>query len=336
MSDDTINDADLRKAIRQANRRLEQKSEAERRTLIQQAVEQAMNEELAEKRLESERVAEIVGEELARDPAKEAAAAREQALSALLLLVMLLLILLLIAAATGRPDILRFTTTPVAVPTMAPRLGSGSDGGSASVASAPGGASAATTGVGGATQTNFTISPAFQPFYTQYGGERVFGRPISNELVVNGRRIQWFERARLEDWPEHANTEYAVQGGLLGYEFTQGLSFPKQTFYVSQTDNRFFVETGHGVAGRFLAFWNAINGMRVLGYPISDLVQEALHDKQVYTVQYFERGRIEYHPQYAGTPEEMQLGLLGRELFLKESTPNIIPPPAPTVVPMLQ
>ena len=34
MSDESINDADLRKAIRQANRRLEQKSEAERRVLV--------------------------------------------------------------------------------------------------------------------------------------------------------------------------------------------------------------------------------------------------------------------------------------------------------------
>ena len=37
MSDEPINDPDLRKAIRQALRNTERKSEAERRTLIQQA-----------------------------------------------------------------------------------------------------------------------------------------------------------------------------------------------------------------------------------------------------------------------------------------------------------
>lgn len=339
MSDESVNDADLRKAIRQANRRLEQKSEAERRVLIQQAVEQAMNEELAEKRLESERVAEIVGEELARDPVKEAAAAREQAQSAVLLLVMLLLILWLIAAAIGRPDILRFTEGPGTLPTMAPRLGDGSsptDAAGASVASAQRSAGTNMPGVGSLAVPNATISPAFQAFYDAHGGEPVFGRPISNELTVNGRRFQWFERARLEQWPEYNGTDYSVQSGLLGYEFTKGLKFPEQTYYVSQPDNRFFPETGHGVAGRFLDFWNAVDGMRVLGYPISDQVQESLPDKQVYTVQYFERGRIEYHPQQAGTPYEMQMGLLGRALFLKESTPNIIPPPKPTAVPMPQ
>jgi hypothetical protein len=74
--------------------------------------------------------------------------------------------------------------------------------------------------------------------------------------------------------------------------------------------------------------------MTVLGYPISDQVQEMLPDKQIYTVQYFERGRIEYHPQQAGTPFEMQLGLLGRALYLNDSKPNIIRPAQPTPVPM--
>ncbi|MBK9942817.1 MAG: hypothetical protein IPP13_14495 [Kouleothrix sp.] len=332
MSDESISDVDLRKAIRQASRRLDQKSEAERRTLIQQAVEQAMNEELAEKRLENERVAEIVGEEIGRDPVKEAMAAREQAKSAALLLTMLLLILWLIAAATGRTDILRFTNAPQALPTLQPRLSDQSS--SVDVASVPNRPGTTMPGIGSLEQPNAAISPIFQAYYAEHGGERVFGKVISPELNANGRRFQWFERARLEDWPEHSNTPYVVQGGLLGYEFTRGLTFPQQTYFISQPSARFFPETGHGVADRFLQFWNEIDGMRVLGFPISEQVQEMLPDKQIYTVQYFERGRIEYHPQQAGTPFEMQLGLLGRALYLKESTPNIIPPPRPTSVPL--
>ena len=33
-----------------------------------------------------------------------------------------------------------------------------------------------------------------------------------------------------------------------------------------------------------------------------------------YTVQYFERYRFEYHPEYAGTPWEVSLGLLGTQI----------------------
>jgi len=333
MSDDSINDADLRKAIRQANRRLEQKSEAERRALIQQAVEQAMNEEMTEKRLESERVAEIVGEEIARDPAKEAVVARDQAKSAALLLVLLLLILWLIAAALGRLDIIRFNTTgPATAPTFAPRLG---DEG-ASVSSARGQANSDIAPANATPQPTAVISPLFLDYYNAHGGEPVFGKPISPELVVNGRRFQWFERGRLEDWPEFAGTPYAVQGGRLGAEFTKGIAFPSQNFFVSQPNVRYFAETKHGVSERFLQFWNQVDGMITLGFPISDQVQEMLPDKQVYTVQYFERGRIEYHRQQAGTPFEMQIGLLGRALFLNESKPNIIPPLQPTPVPLNQ
>ena len=330
MSDNSINDAELTKAIRQATRRLEQKSEAERRAMIQQAVEQAMNEELAEKRIESERTAELVSAELTRDPAKEAVAAREQAKSAALLLIMLLLILWLIAAATGRTDILRFNNAPAAQPTLEPRLGSQGSAGDIGVASASNAAERA------AATANLVVDPLFQSFYDAHGGEQLFGRPISPVLTVNGRRFQWFERARLEDWPEHNGTPYAVQGGLLGYEFTEGISFPEQSFFVSRPSARFFREKGHGISDRFLQFWDSIDGMRVLGFPISEQIQEMLPDKQIYTVQYFERGRIEYHPQQAGTPFEMQLGLLGRAIFLKESTPQIIPPVAPTPVPLPQ
>lgn len=331
MSDDSLNDADLRKAIRQANRRLEQKSEAERRALIQEAVEQAMNEEIVEKRLENERVAEIVGEEIARDPAKEAALARDQAKSAALLLVLLLLILWLIAAALGRLDIIRFSNSigPATAPTFAPRL---SESG-ASVSNAPNGANSAIA-AGNATPAPIpAISPIFADYYNSHGGEAVFGDPISPEMTVNGRRFQWFERGRLEDWPEFAGTPYAVQGGRVGWEFTKGIEFPNQAFFVSQPDRRYFAETKHGISDRFLQYWNQVGGMTTLGYPISDQVQEMLPDKKVYTVQYFERGRIEYHPEQAGTPFEMQIGLVGRALYLNESKPNIIAPVRPTPVP---
>jgi hypothetical protein len=37
-------------------------------------------------------------------------------------------------------------------------------------------------------------------------------------------------------------------------------------------------------------------------------------------VQYFERNRFEYHPEQAGTPFEVMLGLLGNELYITRQT----------------
>lgn len=339
MSNEPQDDVELRNAIRQATRRLEQKSEAERRQLIQQAVEQALAEELAEKRAESERVANEVREDMVRDrPGEEAMRARRRAPSTILLLLMLLLILLLIATATGRANIIRFTGSqlaPSAPPTIQPRIdGSTPDG--AQIASIrsdvanPGDMPA----VGSLATPVPEVGPTFRDYYLQHGGERIFGLPISQPLTVNGRTIQWFERARLEEWPEYAGTGYAIQPGRLGAEFTSRIAFPRQSYFVSQPGLRYFAETGHGVREPFLGFWSQNGGLDILGYPISDEVQELLPDRQIYTVQYFERGRIEYHPQQAGTPFEIQLGLLGRALYLNESKPNLIPPPQPTPVPL--
>src|SRR5207253_4450759 len=40
-----------------------------------------------------------------------------------------------------------------------------------------------------------------------------------------------------------------------------------------------------------------------------------------YLVQYFERSRFEYHPENAGTPYEVLLGLLGTQLSQKRGYP---------------
>ena len=74
-------------------------------------------------------------------------------------------------------------------------------------------------------------------------------------------------------------------------------------------------ETGHSLQGAFLNYWNAHGGVSIFGYPLTEEFQEANPiDGQVYTVQYFERKRFEYHPEARGTPYEVQLGLLGVQI----------------------
>jgi hypothetical protein len=331
MSNEPI-DADLQKFVQKEKRRLHKISEEERRKLIQQQIDAAINLELAEEREESLHEAELVSEEIARDPVKERARARDAAKSIALLLLLLLLILWLIAAASGRTDLLPIPGSQ-ASPTFTPQLqGNGETGARVSTA---GGTTTNMPPLGSLDTPAPAIGARFRSYYDLHGGEPVFGRAISPEMESNGRMFQWFERARLEEWPEYAGTPYGVQGGRLGAEFTTGITFPTQVYFVSRPDARYFAETGHGLSDRFLRFWDQHGGIDMIGYPISDQVQEILPDKQIHTVQYFERGRIEYHPQLAGTPFEMQLGLLGRALYLKESKPNIIPslPPRPTAVP---
>ena len=55
-------------------------------------------------------------------------------------------------------------------------------------------------------------------------------------------------------------------------------------------------------------------GWSIFGLPLTEEFAEVNPaDGKTYTVQYFERFRFEYHPEHAGTPFEVQLGLLGTQ-----------------------
>jgi Ricin-type beta-trefoil lectin domain-like len=75
--------------------------------------------------------------------------------------------------------------------------------------------------------------------------------------------------------------------------------------------SRTFPETGKTVQGVFLEYWNTHGGLAQQGFPISEEIQEAGLDGVVRTTQYFERAVFELHPEFAGTPNEVLLSLLG-------------------------
>jgi hypothetical protein len=70
---------------------------------------------------------------------------------------------------------------------------------------------------------------------------------------------------------------------------------------------QYFPETGHTVRGEFLESFNARGGLRVFGFPITE--EFALSGL---TVQYFQRARLEWHPEQAAG-NRVQLSLLGEE-----------------------
>jgi len=84
-----------------------------------------------------------------------------------------------------------------------------------------------------------------------------------------------------------------------------------------------FTETDRCLTGRFLAYWTAHGGLARNGFPLTPERREVLEDGKEYTVQYFERVRMEYHPENAGTPYEMLLGQFGRRVYLGGSLTSL-------------
>ncbi len=61
-------------------------------------------------------------------------------------------------------------------------------------------------------QTSHHLSDraGFLTWWLEHGGVMIFGYPISDEMVENGRVVQYFERARFEYHPEAANPDEQI------------------------------------------------------------------------------------------------------------------------------
>ena len=121
--------------------------------------------------------------------------------------------------------------------------------------------------------------------------------------------MQYFERQRFEYHQEFAGTENEVLLGMLGVEAARGkVSLAAITPLASTNERTFFRETGHSLSGDFYTFWRLNGGLRVLGFPISEPVMI-----NGFLTQYFERARMEYHPEKAKSGYSVELGHLGKE-----------------------
>ncbi len=173
-------------------------------------------------------------------------------------------------------------------------------------------------------ETKHSLAPEFRDYWNANGGLFQFGYPITEAFMDTNPedfrtyRVQYFERARFESHPEQNDTRFRVQLGRLGVALTAGRNSDRPFIRTPQVadapERRYFPETGHTLSDAFKGFWDRSGGVAIYGLPLCEPFEErSVTDGKLYTVQYFERNRFELHPEYAGTPQEVQLGLLGSE-----------------------
>ena len=178
----------------------------------------------------------------------------------------------------------------------------------------------------------FPVEGAFARFWAASGGLTQFGIALSPPVAdpaSGGLIVQYFERARFEYHPD-APPAYVVQLTLFG---ATALGARPERFAAPAAcaaECTFYSETGHTLRGRFARYWAASGGLPVFGFPLTEEIREvSLTDGREYTVQWFERARFEYHPEYGGTAYEILLGHLGREALV--ARPDIAALPTATV-----
>jgi len=187
-------------------------------------------------------------------------------------------------------------------------------------------------------ETGYCISGRIRQFWEQNGGLSAFGLPIGpfQEELIEGRPVmaQWFERNRLELHPENAQP-YDVLLGRLGAGFVA--TQPQPAPETPRDGCRFFAETGFNICGETLERWRAggleFDGRRglsepenlaLLGLPLTGQYSMRLADGNEYLVQWFERARLEIHPENP-PPHRVLLGLLGRETLDARPKPVALP-----------
>lgn len=199
------------------------------------------------------------------------------------------------------------------------------------------------------------LSDPFADYWEANGGLSIFGypvRPARQELNADlgmQRLTQWTERNRLESHPENV-PPYNVLIGRVGAERLAQLgrdpaaegreAGPRATC-------RWFAETGHNVCDQasglgFKTYWES-NGLAdplldsygqslaLFGLPLTEARMEvSATDGKTYLTQWFERARLEWHPE---NPDEFKVlrGLLGNELV---SNPGEQPPPIAPAPPL--
>ena len=221
-------------------------------------------------------------------------------------------------------------------------------------------------------QTGHHLEGDFLTYWRANGRAPLLGYPISERLVEDGVTVQYFERVRLELHPDAAPDGRVVVSAL-GREAAEYRPWTRErwagavpflsvsgawrgrdpfarlavaAFTVDPDDHRFFPETGHTLRYSFKLCWEANGGAARFGAPLSEEFAELSPiDGKVYTTQYFERARFEYHPEtpnnYSvvltplGTAAAQRRGLDTGAVARSADVPEyaealFVPPPTPT------
>ena len=174
------------------------------------------------------------------------------------------------------------------------------------------------------------IRDSFKLFWSFFGGEAVFGRPITLAYRdQNGKMVQYFQRARFElneaehvkpidpDWAEGQTPEVyldRVRLAPLGQQALAGRAFPPVPD-PRQPGILYFPQTGHTLRGDFRALWET-RGEIFFGPPLSEELVEVIEGRET-RVQYFTYWRLE---QQGNGP--VRLGLLGENALETRQCPR--------------
>ena len=135
----------------------------------------------------------------------------------------------------------------------------------------------------------------FLEFFRENGELEIFGFPMTEAFIFEGRMVQYFQRARMELHPESEEPN-RVRLSPLAEELAAKLNLDTRpiaeppSVSAGDASRRYFPETGHTVGAPFLQYFDAHGGARIFGYPITEAFRQNGR-----LVQYFQNMRLDYY-----------------------------------------
>ena len=175
-------------------------------------------------------------------------------------------------------------------------------------------------------ETGHYVCDEFLEFFNTRGGLEIFGYPITEAFddPARGMWVQYFQCARMELHPQNPHP-YKVLLGLLadelGYRFPPAIE--EQIPSRNSALHHYFPETGHVVSYAFLDYFRDEGGLDIFGYPRSEFMFE-----DGYIVQYFQRARMEWHPERS-SGSQIRLTRLGENYVERFGIPGDYDEPRP-------
>jgi hypothetical protein len=169
--------------------------------------------------------------------------------------------------------------------------------------------------------TGHFVTGEFLTYYQSISNASfLFGYPITEAFMKNGRLVQYFQRARFELHPE-LPVGQRVNFAPIG----KAMYVPGERLDIfNPFACRYFSTTGFSVCYAFLDFYKANNGEERFGQPISSF---EYHNDLI--VQYFENVRLEWKP-WMPEGQRVSVADLGRPFFDQEKEdPNLLKPVDP-------
>ncbi|HYI15985.1 MAG TPA: hypothetical protein VEX37_11380, partial [Thermomicrobiales bacterium] len=148
-------------------------------------------------------------------------------------------------------------------------------------------------------ESQHNVCGDFASFFAAHGGSDVFGLPLTEQYIIGGMPVQYFERARFE-WHAGAGGEadhvLLTRLGAAQWYAQSGREIDTPAVPIEDEGCLYEYSTGHNICDEFAYHWVSSGSALTFGYPLTEAFdRDGLH------LQYFERARFELHHRADGT-----------------------------------